>query len=148
MKFRDLINEGKCKEPQQEQLSEGVEGINDTGIGYLITYAMYMIAQTHVWHLLCPSGQKHMALGEFYSELQDEVDELAERFVAQGGILQTVDKAIVASYDEYEIMQQCQEFRNMVTSCIDERPSMKSIVDGVVDLQEVIDNKLYKFKLN
>ena len=71
MKFRDLVN-------KKEQVNEDVQGINNSGIGYLITYSMYMIAQTHIWHLLCKSGQKHTALGEFYEEMQDEVDSLAE----------------------------------------------------------------------
>ena len=129
-------------------LNENIEGINNSGIGYVITYSMYMIAQTHIWHLLCTSGQKHTALKEFYEELQDEVDELAERFIAQGGELQTVDTPIVAKYDDLMVLQRINEYRNIVTSCIDTRPEMASIIDGIVDLQEVIDSKLYKFKMN
>lgn len=140
MKFRELLSNKK--------INEEVTGINNTGIGYVITYSMYMIAQTHIWHLLCTSGQKHTALKEFYEELQDEVDELAERFIAQGGELQNVEVPLVAKYDDLTVMQKCQEYRNMVTSCIDTRPEMASIVDGIVDLQEVIDSKLYKFKMN
>lgn len=131
-----------------EFINEDIEGINNTGIGYLITYSMHMIAQTHVWHLLCANGQKHTALGEFYEELQDEVDELAERFIAQGGVLETVNEPLIAIYDEEMVMARCQQYRNMVTSCVDNRPDMASIVDGIVDLQEVIDSKLYKFKLS
>lgn len=140
MKFRDLVN-------KKEQVNEDVQGINNSGIGYLITYSMYMIAQTHIWHLLCKSGQKHTALGEFYEEMQDEVDSLAERFVAQGGILETINEPLIAVYDEQMVMQKCQQFREMVTSCINDRTDMRSIIDGVVDLQELIDNKLYKFKM-
>lgn len=129
-------------------INEAIEEINNSGIGYIISYSLFMVAQTHMWHLLCPNGQKHMALGEFYEELQDEVDELAERFIAQGGQLVTINEPLVAQYDEYAILKACEQFRNMVTSAIDTNPNMASIVDGVADIQELIDQKLYKFKLN
>jgi len=134
MKFKDFIN-------------ENIEDINNTGIGYLITYSLYMVAQTHLWHLIATSGQKHTALNELYTELQDEVDELAEQFIAQGGKLEPVNDSIMTVYDDNLIIEKLNQYRNMVTSCIDRRPEMASIVDGIIDLQEVIDKKLYKFKL-
>jgi uncharacterized protein YgiM (DUF1202 family) len=133
---------------ESEELEEAIEGINNTGIGYVISYSMFMIAQTHIWHLLCKSGQKHVALKNFYDELQDEVDELAERFIAQGGILSDVEANLVARYDDFEIVSAFNSYREMVTSCVESRPEMASIVDGIVDLQEVIDSNLYKFNLN
>lgn len=130
-----------------ESLTEAVLGINDSGIGYIITYTLQFISQVHVWHLLCPNGQKHMALGELYEELQTEVDELAEKFIAQGGRLESVSMPLLAYYDEQQILAKIDEFRNIVTSAISTDPVMASIVDGITDLQEVIDSKLYKFKL-
>ena len=139
MKFRELLSDKK--------INEEVNGINDYGIGRLVSYSLYMVAQTHLWHLLCPSAQQHVALGEFYDELNTEVDELAERFIAQGGKLESINEPLVAEYNEYEVIKRCEMFREMVTACVTQNPDMMSIVDGVVDLQELIDNKLYKFKL-
>jgi len=148
MRFRDILNpDGKTSGEKTEKINEAIEGVNNSGIGYIITYSLHMAAQAHVWHLLCPSGQKHMALGEFYSELEDEVDGLAEKFIAQGGVLQDFGKPIVASYDEFEILKAFEEFRNVVSAAITTDSRMQSIVDGLVDIQEVIDAKLYKFKL-
>ena len=144
MKFRDIINEKKSAETK---INEAVIGINDSGIGYIIPYTLQFISQVHVWHLLCPSGQKHTALGELYDELQTEVDGLAEKFIAQGGQLNTVSIPLTAHYDEAEIYTKLDEFRNVVTSAITTDPRMASIVDGLTDLQEVLDAKLYKFKL-
>lgn len=144
MKFRDIV-EGKV---EQEQITEAVEGINSTGIGYIVSYTLQFIAQTHAWHLTCPNGQKHMALGELYEELQTEVDELAEKFIAQGGILQAVNAPIIPTYDEELVRTRIEEYRNIVSSAINTDPRMASIVDGITDLQEVIDSKLYKFNLS
>jgi DNA-binding ferritin-like protein len=130
-----------------ESLTEAIAEVNDNGIGYIIPYTLQFIAQAHTWHLLCPNGQKHMALGELYEELQSEVDELAEKFIAQGGTLLNVNVPLMAYYDEFTVRTAINELRNIVTSAIDTNPRMASIVDGLTDLQEVIDAKLYKFNL-
>ena len=133
---------------ERGQLKESISEVNNTGIGYIIPYTLNFITQAHVWHLLCTSGQKHMALGELYEELQDQVDELAEKFIAQGGKLEPFTGNIVAVYNENDVLNKIDEFRNIVTSAIDTNPRMASIVDDIIDLQEIIDAKLYKFKLN
>ncbi len=137
-----------CLKKVQGGLNETVLGINDSGIGYIIPYTLQFIAQAHTWHLLCPNGQKHMALGELYDELQSEVDGLAEKFIAQGGRLETVSLPLTAYYDELEVRARLEEFRNIVSSAITTDPRLASISDGLTDLQEVIDSKLYKFNLN
>jgi DNA-binding ferritin-like protein len=145
MKFRDIL-ENNTK--QEQKIDEAIIGVNDSGIGYIITYTLQFISQVHVWHLLCPNGQKHMALGELYEELETEVDELAEKFIAQGGRLESVSVPLLAYYDEQEVLAKIDEFRNIVTSAITTDPVMASIVDGITDLQEVIDSKLYKFNMS
>lgn len=124
-----------------------VKNINDQNIGQIVTYSMFMIAQTHIWHLLCPNGQKHTALQEFYEGLQDEVDEMAERFIALGGILVPVDEPIVAEYNDDMVKEKMTMFRNLVTSGISQDPNIASVVDGVIDIQQLIDNTMYKFNL-
>lgn len=131
-------------------IKEEIENINGTGIGGLISYTMGFIGQVHIWHLLCPSGQKHTALGELYAELESEVDGLAEKFIAQGGTIQSIEFNLLAKYSDVEVVQKLQAYRDMISSTINisDTPEMKSILDGAVDLQEVVDNKLYKFTLN
>lgn len=131
-----------------ESLTEAIDGINNSGIGYIIPYTLQFIAQAHAWHLLCPNGQKHMALGELYDELQSEVDGLAEKFIAQGGRLETITLPLTAYYDELEVRAKLEEFRNVVSSAITTDPRFASISDSLIDLQEVIDSKLYKFNLS
>jgi Family of unknown function (DUF5856) len=133
-----------------EELVEAVQGINDNSVGYLIPYALFMVAQTHLWHFLCPDGQKHMALGEFYEELEEEADSLAERFIAQGGQLQPFNVQFDMEYSDAKVYSAFAAFREVVSQCAlqTDRAELRSIQDGVVDLQEVIDNKLYKFERN
>lgn len=147
---KSVLSKIKCTKNVKGGLNEAIDEINEFGLGYFITYSIFMVGQSHVWHLLCPNGQKHTALGEFYNELQSEVDELAERFITQGGKLENIDRGIIAQYDEYSVIQEFENFRSYVSGCIGAigvSSTMASIVDGLTDIQEVIDSKLYKFKL-
>lgn len=149
-KAEKILKSIGCKKSVKSGLNETIEGINEFGIGYLVTYSLYMVAQAHVWHLLCTSGQKHTALGEFYSGIEEEVDGLAEKFIAQGGRLNDTSIQIVSKYDEYEVIQKLEDYRSYISGCISNIgsiSSMASIVDSITDLQEVLDKTLYKFKL-
>jgi len=134
---------------KMRMLGEEVQEINSNTISYIIPKTMAMIAQTHLWHLLIKSGQKHTALGEFYEELQDELDELSERYIAQGGIIDS--QQFVLDTDTSVILERVDNYRKEISACISELTSnaeMASILDGVIDLQECIDSFLYKFKLD
>lgn len=121
---------------------------NKEDISNLITYTLYLISQVHIWHLLCPSGQKHTALGELYNELQSAVDVLAERFIALGGKLSPLNISLVTTYSDLSVIKAIKEYREMTVKCISQDPSQQSINDAVIDLQEIADSKLYKFNLN
>ena len=88
----------------KKTISENIEGVNETGIGYLIPITMFTIGQIHIWHLLCTSGQKHSALGDFYDSLVENIDELSEKFIAQGGtISESEPYKYNCKYDKLEI---------------------------------------------
>lgn len=148
MRSSEPVNE-EADYDEYEDDEDGFPSLSETDSGYVITYTLYMIAQAHTWHLLCPSGQKHVALQYLYEELQSEVDELAERFLAVGGSLENVTKTIVSDYSEELILSELSIFRGLVTNCISSlsRPEYLSIKDGFGDLQEVLDNAVYKFNL-
>lgn len=45
---------------------------------------LMMVTYTHVAHFMVKSYSQHMALGDFYEQLQDHVDEFAEVYVGTG----------------------------------------------------------------
>lgn len=134
-----------------EKLEEAIKGIENVKISNIIPKTLAMVAQAHVWHLLIKSGQKHMALNELYTNLDSEVDGLAEKFIGQGGIIQPLsfEMDIDASFEN--ILNKVDLFRVEVSDCISSvknNSELQSILDGLIDLQEVIDSFTYKFKLN
>ena len=144
MKYRDLIN----KTNKKTNINEAIQDINAYGIGRLVTYTLHMVSQIHIWPLLCPSGQKHTALGDLYNSLNYEADVLAERFIAQGGELEVINASLVPFYDETTVRNELDLYRTMVTASMTDRPDMAAINDAVIDLQEIIDSNLYKFNLS
>lgn len=132
----------------QSTLNESFQGINDYNIGYVIPYSLHMVSQVHLWHLLCPDGQKHMALGLLYEGIQEKVDGLAEKFIAQGGILLNVDVNLSTIYTVGDVIDGLQRYRELIENSMTTRTDMASINDGLIDLQEVIDENLFKFQLN
>lgn len=139
------------KEKYNKSINEYIEGINETGISYLIPYTMFTIGQIHIWHLLCTSGQKHTALGDLYDDLVESIDELAEKFITQGGVIsETEPYKYMCKYDENEIYNYINSYRDNISNVISNSmgAELKSIQDSVIDLQEVIDEFLYKFKLD
>lgn len=131
-----------------EVMNEYVEGINEYGVGYIISYGLYLVAQLHLWHLVTTNAQQHTALGELYSELTEELDALAEKFIGQGGILVDIQNEILTTqYNEFVVYEKLGQFRNLLSSSIDQRNVMIPVADGLGDLMELIDAKLYKFKL-
>lgn len=146
-KIQNLLEEKYGK----KSINEYIEGINETGIGYLIPYTMYCIGQIHIWHLLCTSGQKHTALGDLYDDLVENIDELSEKFIAQGGIISESEPyKYMCRYNENEIYNYINNYRTYISTVIENSmgAELKSIQDSIIDLQEVIDEFLYKFKLD
>lgn len=136
---------------ENNSINEKIENINDYSIDYVISKGLFMGVQSHVWHLLAKSGQKHIALKELYESLADLCDGIAEKYIAQGGAF--MDKrefVLVQSYDNYAIIESINLFREDITSLISsikDISSLQSILDSLVDFQELIDSFIYKFNL-
>lgn len=146
--FREYINQTK-----QAQITESVdvEALNSTSIGYIISKTLAVSAQVHIWHLLAKSGQKHSALGSFYEELETEVDSLAEKFLAIGGVLRDYSFNFTATYSDVDITIAIRNFRDEISEAIfyvKDNAELQTMLDALTDIQESIDQFVYRFKLD
>lgn len=126
------------------------EDVNSTSIKNLIPITMFMIGQIHIWHLLCTSGQKHLALGNFYDALVEGIDELSENYIALNGIIESDSYTYNVRYNEKSILDSVQKYRDLVTMCISQTNDSEylSLQDSLIDIQEKIDSFVYQFNLN
>lgn len=146
MSFIDYLNDKK-----DIKIDEKIDGINEIGVDFVVTKALFMSTQAHIWHLLAKTGQKHVALKELYDELSNNADSLAEKFIAQGGMfVETRDFTFKCTYDNYDIIEQINLFRSEITTLIDhikDNAELFVTLDDLVDFQEIIDSFIYKFNL-
>ena len=147
-KFRDWVTAKQSKE-----INEKIELSSDiSNIAILLTETLHFANQIQVWHWLAKSGQKHTALGDFYSSLRENIDSLAETLIAQAiSPISRGSKTLDVVYSDDVITYQTKEYRQFITNLIEqlsvEKSDIANVRDMVIDIQECIDKFVYQFDL-
>jgi len=128
-------------------LEENLEDIKE-----YISYLMIAVAQFHIFHLFVTNGTQHEALGEFYKELQDEVDSLSEQVIAYYNIeeVDEYEAEIMLGYNEEKCRADIQEISDYTTDIIEmvDESENKSIVEELTEIQEACAKLMYKMNLS
>jgi DNA-binding ferritin-like protein len=151
--FREYLKQVSSEQIEKSEINEAIniETLQQSGVNYIVCKTLALASQVHIWHLLAKSGQKHTALGTFYTALETEVDGLAEKFLAIGGILEDYSYNLISTYSDVDITIAIRDFRDHVSNTIANiklDSNLESILDSLTDLQEAIDNFSYQFKLD
>ena len=114
--------------------------------------ALYMATQLHLYHLNTTSYAQHMALKEFYEELEDLADELAEKILALGYDLsldETNSYTAEFHLTNDNMLETIHAFRYIVSDGIESTADEDhaSLNDVMIDMQKLIDDTLYKLGL-
>ena len=147
-KFRDWMTAKQSKE-----INEKIELPSDIGnVNMLLTETLHFANQIQVWHWLAKSGQKHTALGDFYSSLRENIDSLAETLIAQAiSPITRGSKTLDVVYSDDVITYQTKEYRQNISNLIEqlsvEKSDIANVRDMVIDIQECIDKFVYQFDL-
>ena len=147
-KFRDWMTAKQSKE-----INEKIELSSDMGnVNMLLTETLHFANQIQVWHWLAKSGQKHTALGDFYSSLRENIDSLAETLIAQAiSPITKGSKTLDVVYSDDVITYQTKEYRQYISNLIEqlsvEKSDIANVRDMVIDVQEGIDKFVYQFDL-
>ena len=147
-KFRDWMTAKQSKE-----INEKIELSSDiSNIAILLTETLHFANQIQVWHWLAKSGQKHTALGDFYSSLRENIDSLAETLIAQNiSPRSEYAKGMDVIYSDEVIIIHVNKYRELITELIDivsvEKSDIANVRDALVDIQEGIDKFVYQFDL-
>lgn len=124
---------------------------SDSQIVSVIASAMRLTIQAHVWHLLTKSYSSHEAIGDFYETLTEQIDTLAEQYLATGGTLTgSSDMTIEYNYDRTSVLTQLTDFRSGLSSTITSLDSSatESIKDTLIAMQKLVDKTAYLLDLN
>lgn len=153
MKLKDLIllSESKDSKINELHLQDNLSIVKD-----FIMNTMCNISQFHIYHLMCKNGTHHEALKVFYTELQDELDELAETVIAHYNIqdLEIEDNSYICElYLGYDFNKMSEEVNDLRQDCVNtiklvDSAENKSVIDKLIDIQEICDKLKYQLQLN
>ena len=103
--------------------------------------------QDHVAHLQTSSFEKHKALDEYYTEIVEKVDELAEAYQGRYGIIKGYqipatkdlqdDKLIITYFEKLS------KFVQIKRKKLPQDPCLQALID---EIQLLVDSTLYKLK--
>lgn len=121
-------------------------------IGSIISQGIIMVAQSHLVHWKVDMYGNHVVLGEFYEELQEGVDSLAEKSIGIGFDVTTqqdFSAQFTFNMDLDDFVEDLTQYRNIVSQGLGSTkdPSISSINDQLIKIQNLIDETLFKLNL-
>jgi DNA-binding ferritin-like protein len=135
--------------PDQSEQQPQYEDLN-IKLSNFIAFTLLFSVQTHIYHLLTKSNAEHIALKEFYDDIRDDADKLAEKLLALGGYLKPLRQpTVIWNYHKSLLLEQLSDYRNGVTTMIEATKDSDfiSLNDVFVDIQGDIDTLVYKLEL-
>ena len=110
----------------------------------LLSILLHSVTQTHVFHLQTKSYAEHIALNEFYDNMNDLVDRLAEGYQGKYGIQNYKN---ISGIESYQSKQQVVEYLLKINTIIESnKPSESFLVAILDDIQELIFTTKYKLE--
>ena len=137
MSFRNLLNE-----VQSENKA--------TAFDFAIT-SLNMVAQFHLYHLLTKNAHHHDVLGEFYDELDEELDEFAEYFLGDNDLdgITATPYVFITTPDVPSYLASLTMYETCIAktrSTLEEKDG--ALIDALNDIQEIVAKLKYKLKMN
>lgn len=99
----------------------------------------------HMLHLQSKSFAQHMALGTFYQEMPEKVDDLVEAYQGVFGIVTDYpfDKGIKIPADPLKFIQALRDYVDGNRKDVSDRSEHQNLIDEITQL---IDSTAYKLK--
>lgn len=114
-----------------------------------ICSTLCMVTQAHVWHWQTKKYSQHEALGDFYENLQEQVDELAEIFMGAGGDFMFTEQKEITNFTTIEdIKGKLEDFKQELVEAQaelmkDENAPLHSAGDAILTIVQETDKLLY-----
>lgn len=128
---------------QVYKIKEAVAGLT---AGAFFLKLLHSITNTHIHHLQADTLSKHLALGEYYSEVEDLVDSLIETYQGTKGIVQypnTYEPPFDSGLTELKILN---DFVIANRTVIGTESNLQNEVDGILSLIQTTIYKLERLK--
>jgi DNA-binding ferritin-like protein len=104
---------------------------------------LHSATNTHFFHWSTDSFSKHTALGEYYDEIVDLTDQLAESYMGKYGKLTAFPSVYHQPKDPIKYMESLQNFVADARQDLPQDSELQNLIDTIAEL---IDTTTYKLK--
>ena len=144
---------GNIQMPEEQKEGEIAGTVESNDCSSFFSKLFESREMAHVYHLQVRGDEgsyaKHMALGGYYEDVLDMIDDVIEVYQGQYGIIENydaIDTSETKSKDPVDYFEEISEYVKHARKCISEEDThLHSIIDDIVCL---IYKTLYKLKFN
>jgi DNA-binding ferritin-like protein len=104
---------------------------------------LHSATNTHFFHWNTDSFSKHMALGEYYEEIVELVDDLVESYM---GCYEQIKTFPSVYHQPKEAVKYMESLKNFVDDARKDLPQETQIQNIVDEIAQLIDSTLYKLR--
>ena len=104
---------------------------------------LHSATNTHLMHFKTKSFSQHMALGTYYDEIVDLVDQYVESYQGKYGIVEAYPNVYHSPTDPVKYLESLQKFVEAARPDLPQDTELMNIVDEIADL---INSTTYKLK--
>ena len=104
---------------------------------------LHSATNTHFFHWSTDSFSKHMALGTYYDEVVDLVDDLVEAYM---GCYEQIKTFPSVYHQPKEPLKYLESLKNFVAEANADLPQKQELINIVAEIQQLIDSTIYKLK--
>lgn len=124
----------------------------DNQIEHLINRTLFISVLTHYWHWQTKSYAAHKALGDFYEEMTELVDELAEAYMGSGGEIKATQSFELEVFEPEAAKKRISDFKDEIKEIEaklmgDEFKDFHGVADHMISIIQECDKLLYLFTL-
>ena len=112
-------------------------------VSSFVTVLLHSGTVTHLQHWATESFAEHMALGEYYEEIIELVDNYAEAYMGKYNQLKTFPQDFHVSENPVEYLTTVKDFVEKSRQHLPDDTELMNIVDEIADL---INSTLYKLR--
>ena len=115
----------------------------------MATFALTLLhsgTNAHLLHLQTDSFAKHMALGEYYDEIVDLTDALAEQYMGKYGKITEFPNTYHTAKDPIQYLQNLGKFVEEARKDLPQDSWIQNEVDGIAELISQTTYKLVNLK--
>lgn len=124
----------------------------DKVVQEVIAKVLTMSVTAHYWHWQTKSYAIHEAMGKFYENLTEQVDELAEQFMGAGGKFEVAVNTEMTPFSKDIVVEELEDFKKSIIEVEtelmkDENGPMHGVADTMLTIVKEVDTLLYLLTL-